>query len=214
MASPTIEQLAAEIEKLKSQPDRIVVIPRERTVSKFSGSGVNQFVEEIRSLWDNRTSSSTKDKLESIFSNIDSEVRSEIRCHPKSVQDDPEKLLTVLLDIYGERRGVSELIGVFYQVHQQNGEAVRSFSHRLKRAFDQLQVRQRQMESRPLEESVLRDQFVSQLRSSLHRRQLKEIVFEKKDVSFFDVRDVAIRWSEEEAEAGSRQSGGAPASSG
>lgn len=198
MAAPTLEELAAELARIKKeQSEKIVIIAKEKTVRKFSGSNARDFVDEIRGLWDSR-SYSGKEKLETVIANVDLDVRAEISCQPDDVQKDPEQLLNVLIEVYGDRRGVSELLALFYQVNQHECETVRAYSHRLKRAFDQLQCRQRQLENRPLEEYVLRDQFIAQLQSTLLRKKLKELVYERKSVTFFDVRDVALRWSEED----------------
>lgn len=197
--SPTIEELAAEVARLKTQPERIIVVPREKTVRKFSGrtSDIESFKLDLDTLWESRQLNK-KEKLETIFSNITETIRDEVRCYPKDVQEDPDRLLAALEVSYGDKRSVSQLLSSFYSIRQSDGESVREFSHRLKRNFDHLVKTQRQHDVRPLDETFLRDHFIEQLNGQISRKRLRELALEKKDVTFYDVRDIAIRWAEDE----------------
>jgi hypothetical protein len=194
-----LEELAAEVARLKAQPERIIIVPREKNVRKFSGghNDIEQFKADLESLWGSRKLS-TKEQLESIFSNVTESIRDEVRCYPKDVQENPERLLAALEISYGDKRSVSQLLSAFYSIRQGDSECVREFSHRLKRSFDNLCQAQKQHGLRPLEETFLRDHFIEQLNGQIIRKRLRELALEKKEVTFYDVRDIAIRWAEDE----------------
>jgi len=193
----SLEELAAKVEQLAKQPEKIVIIPRERDIIRFSGSNVGDFIHEVKAIWDDR-GLDEKGQLDIILRNISSQIKLEVSCQPPEVQGDPKKLLEVLETIYGDKRGVSELLRSFCVLQQEEGETIRDFSHRLKRAFDCLQRRQRVDKLHPVEESLLRDQFISRLRDFSKRRQLQDRVVEKRELSFLDARDIALRWEEGE----------------
>jgi hypothetical protein len=160
--TPTLEELAAEVARLKAQPERIIIVPREKNVRKFSGghNDIELFKADLESLWGSRKLS-TKDQLESI--------RDEVRCYPKDVQENPDRLLAALEISYGDKRSISQLLSAFYSIRQGDSECVREFSHRLKRSFDNLCQAQKQHGLRPLEETFLRDHFIEQLNRKTQR---------------------------------------------
>ena len=196
----TLEDLARQVQELKALPERIVVVQSEKTVKKFtgtpSGPGIEEFADTLSSCWEHRKPG-TKEKLDDILSHVSDAVIDEIHCHPKEVQEDPKKLLEALRQTYSDNRSISQLLGQFYDTRQREGETVRSFSHRLRRSFDNLTKKQKQEKRRPMEEDLLRDHFVSHLRSSILRKKLKEMIAEK-DLEFYDVRQIAVRWADDD----------------
>ena len=215
MSYPQLEDLAAEIDKIKQLPieelvaeiadlkkksevQKIIVVPKERVITRFTGGDVSQFVREVNALWGSRETSK-KEKLDSILENVGETVRAEIGCHPKVIREDPVKLLQALEETYGDRRSVSQLLGKFYGLRQrEDEESVREFSHRLHRVYDTLIKKQAKEGVRPLEERLLRDHFMEAVAPSMLRKKLKEVVHEKKEIDFHDLRDIAIRWAEED----------------
>lgn len=203
MANPPtredFDRLVEELDRLKVREEKIVVIQKEKSVQKFSGSSdsVSDFVSEIKVLFDSRKLSE-KEKVDAIYSSISKSVRDELKCCPPETQKDAALILKTLEETYGDRRCVSDLLGRFYNVQHRDGETVRTYSHRLKGAYDALCERQKALGAAPVEITLLRDHFINQLNSSLLRKKLKERVYETHTLNFYDVRDIAIRWAEDE----------------
>ena len=114
-----------------------------------------------------------------------------------SEQEDPEKLLQLIISTYGESRSPHQLLRVLLDAHQQPGEDVRSFSHRLKSDYDRLVRRQKQLGVYEENDSTLREQFVLGTRDVQLRRILREKVREKDDITFRTLRDTAVSYADD-----------------
>jgi uncharacterized protein YdcH (DUF465 family) len=196
-----IQRLKDELQKLKEKDEKIIVIQKDtvKPIRKFSGSFdcVRDFISEVQAVFDSRKLSDSE-KVDIIHSNLSKSVKDELKCCPPDSQKNAATILDTLLKTYGEKRGVSELLGQFYNVQQRDSETVRAYSHRLNNAFDCLTERQRSLETAPVQMTLLRDHFISHLKSTLLRKKLKERVFEKPSLTFYDVRDMALRWVDDE----------------
>ena len=198
----SLEGLAEEIQQLKTQ--KIVVIPQERTVKKFYGSGqpsVTDFEEQLKALWASRQSGE-EEKKNALMSNVGDNVKEEIYCHPTAKRATAEGILEILREIYGEQKTLSELLGAFYAITQKPSESIREFSHRLNRAY--LNIGDRAAgEAHPLGDKVLRDHFTAKLCSEFLRRKLREEAHKQPETTFLDARNEAIRWAEDSDETSS-----------
>ena len=213
MTEVTLDGLAQELAALKNSAQKILVVPKEKTIRVFSGVGqpsVEEFEREIKSVWASRgleaTQADTKEKVEIIISHVTSYVRSEILCRSAEDRRDPDKVLGILHEVWGEQRSVSQLLGSFYAVTQRGYESVREFSHRLNKAFsDVLKRQEEETEQTPLSSKILRDHFIAGLTSSQLRRCLKAHVHKNPRSTFLEVRDEALRWMEEEEQVDSTE---------
>lgn len=203
--APTEElykKLEDRVKELEEKKKEIIIFHKDTQIRKFSGSVddcVSDFIAQVKALFESRQLKEAE-RIELITSNVSKNVRDELKCCPPETLKSAALILKALESTYGERRCVSELLGQFYNVRQRSSETVRTYSHRLKNAFDALRDRQKALDAAPVELTLLRDHFVSQLNNTLLRKKLKERVYEKQDLSFFDCRDIAIRWAEDEEE--------------
>lgn len=141
--APTLEQLATQTEELKAQ--RIIVLPRERTVQCFLGDNrftVEEFERQVRAVWSSRPGIAESEKLEVVLGNVSRGVRDEVDCHPATERGTGEQVLQILKTVFGETWTISELLGLFYATGQRPGEPVREFSHRVNRAFQEVVKKQ------------------------------------------------------------------------
>lgn len=211
MGEPTLQDLAAELQALRTRGQQIVVIPKERTVKKFWGAteSLRQFEEEVKELWASGPDKTNAEKVSAILNNISDSVRDELECHPKASRENPDSLLKIVKDTYGEKRTLSALLGEFYNTSQRPRESVREYSHSLNKMFRDVQRRQVADEDQALEDKVLRDHFVAKLHSADLRRRLREKVHEKPASTFLEIRDEAVRWTADDE--GSEEVRAAPA---
>ncbi|XP_067309059.1 uncharacterized protein [Pseudorasbora parva] len=116
--------------------ERYVYVPRERKCPRFSGKGsidlltVEDWVEEVRRSLIVRPVP-VAEKALFVYDLLDGEAKAEVKFHPSSDRDDPEKIFTILLDMYGCSQSFVGLQKQFFQRRQLEGESLREYSHAL-----------------------------------------------------------------------------------
>ena len=111
-------------------------------------------------------------------------------------RDDPDRLMQILLHAFGEKRSLPQFLKLFYERKQKDGETLIAFSHGLRELLGR--VTKVDLKAVVDQDKTLRDQFAGNVRDTLLRRELKKFIREHPDLTFLDVREEALRWSEEE----------------
>ena len=125
----------------------VYVIARERSIPCFygketgDGRTAEEFAASIRRCWSGQHLSKAG-RLDVLYHNLGPLVKDELRCQSPAVQEDPDKALEKIVEIFGERRTTSELAQVLQTIRQESGERCRNYSHRCQRAFLVLRHRQ------------------------------------------------------------------------
>lgn len=177
-----------------------VYVPRERKCSRFSGKRsvdmlpVEDWVEEVRSALIVRPVP-VAEKALFVCDLLDGEAKAEIKFRPLHDRDDPEKVFSVLLDLYGCSQSLVSLQKQFFQRRQQEGESLREYSHALMALMEAMKRKNLQGICDP--DFTLRDQFIEHMRDGNLRRELKRQVRSNVELSFLEVRAEAIRWVDE-----------------
>ncbi|KAL8600550.1 hypothetical protein ACOMHN_005044 [Nucella lapillus] len=122
----------------------------------------------------------------------------DLDCYPKEHLETLENIWNILEKAYGDQRPVQQLLTTFNSLTQYPGEGVRDFSNRVNKAFRDLTARQRAEGQRPLDEQILRDQFISGLQDGILMRQVRAKTMEGPGLSFIDVRSYVIKWELQE----------------
>lgn len=183
-----------------SASERYVYIPRERKCPRFSGRKsidtftVEDWVEEVRRSLIIRPAPIAERAL-FVYDLLDGEAKAEVKFHPPSNRDDPEKIFSILLDLFGCSQSFVGLQKQFFQRHQQEGESLREYSHALMALMEGMKRKNLQGICNP--DFTLRDQFIEHMRDSNLRRELKRQVRRNVEMSFLEVRAEAIRWADE-----------------
>ena len=127
------EQLAQfQVSSTTRPVSQLLYVPRERKIRSFSGHegdlGVQEFVADIQSLFRAR-SMSPEEQCDLILSHLEGSARHEVRYRPgEATRSPPQCILDILLDVFGEKRSVSQLQEQFYLRKQLDGETIRSYS--------------------------------------------------------------------------------------
>ena len=156
------------------------------------------FEDEVRRAWRSIPEADLQRRVDVLVCNLGQEVRSWLTCVPADVRADPERLLNQLKEEYGEKRQPLQLLQLVLQMRPLSGESVKSYSHRLKGAWDTLINRQYQLREPPYAESTIRDHFINTLPDPRHRRDLRDLVVTDPAKTFLDVRSQAIRCDDSE----------------
>lgn len=177
--------------------ERLLYIPRERKCPFFRGTSgipIEDWVDEVRATLRCRKLS-VVDQAYFIFDHLEGEAKDEIRYRTRAEREDPEKILSILQELYGCARSYVSLQQCFFSRKQQDGESLQEFSHALNCLMEKVQrCAPRKMADAP---TLLRDQFVEHVLDPNLRRELKRLVREEPRCTLIDIRAEAIRWERE-----------------
>ncbi|XP_041960343.1 uncharacterized protein LOC121718953 [Alosa sapidissima] len=179
---------------------RYVYVPRERKYPKFSGTPgtdcppVEEWVEEVRKCLQARHMSSNEQAY-FVYDLLEGEAKLEIKLRPATDRADPEKIVRILSETFGCTHSYIEAQQKIFQCRQREGETVREFSHSLMALMEICQRKNSNALSNP--DSVLRDQFVENVRDKMLRRELKQFIRLNPVSTFLDVRREAFRWADD-----------------
>ena len=194
------EQLAQfQLSSATRPVSQLLYVLRERKIRSFSGQvgdlGVQEFVADIQSLFRAR-SMSPEEQCDLILSHLEGSARHEVRYRPGEATRSPQRILDILLDVFGEKRSVSQLQEQFYLRKQLDGETIRSYSAVLLELLEVLTRKDPRSVNDP--DRVLAEHFAEGSRDRILRREIKQQLRQRPDIPFIDLREEAIRWSEEE----------------
>lgn len=176
---------------------RYVYVPRERKYPKFSGSPgpecppVEEWVEEVRKCLQARHMSPSEQAY-FVYDLLEGEAKLEIKLRSATDRADPERIFSILLETFGCVHSYIEAQQKFFQCRQREGETLREFSHSLMVLMEICQRKNSNAISNP--DSVLRDQFVENVRDKMLRRELKQFIRLNPGSRFLDVRRESFRW--------------------
>ena len=184
-------------------PTRVerVYIEREPRIRPFLGDRdeekVTAFVTEVKRSWRRIPETDVDARFDIIRDNLGPDVLVELDCQDPTDQSTPEKLLKLIIKVYGETRSPHQLLRVLLEQHQTPGEDIRAFSHRLKLDFDRLVRRQVQLELPEESDNTIREQFVLGVRDVHLRRVLREKIRSTPLTTFRALRDIAVSYADD-----------------
>ena len=56
---------------------------------------------------------------------------------PKEDRENPDGILNILLEAFGEKRSLPQLLKLFYETRERDGESLRAYSHSLRELLNQ-----------------------------------------------------------------------------
>lgn len=177
--------------------DRMVYVPRERKCPVFRGTvgiGIAEWVDEVRASMRARGLTSVEQAY-FIYDHLEGEAKNEIKYRSRAEREDPDRILSILQEMYGCTQSYVALQEKFFSRKQMEGESLQEYSHALFRLMNEV------LESAPdtmfNSAILLRDQFVEHVIDPALRRALKQIVRAHPCYTLLDIRKEAIRWERE-----------------
>lgn len=187
-----------ELQRLRTAPAApTFVVQRERKLRRFSGTAeplLADWVEEARSCISAQNLSGEA-AANFIFSYLDGAARVEIRGQPSEVREDAEKILVALEEVYGDKENANQLLRRFFYRRQLPGEPITSYSHGLIDIADR--IHRLAPKSVAERDTMLRDQFVENVRDVHLRWELKRRIEANGAIDFLSLRKVAMQWADE-----------------
>ena len=178
-------------------PDRLLYAPRERKCPIFRGTtgiGIVEWVEEVRASMRARRLAPV-DQAYFIYDHLERPAKDEIKYRPKEDREDPERVLSILQEVYACGMSYVALQKDFFSRKQLDGESLQEYSHALFELMEK--IMRNSPQAMPNSSVLLRDQFVEHVNDPDLRRALKQFVRAKPTATLLDVRGEAIRWERE-----------------
>ncbi|KAI2662619.1 Retrovirus-related Pol polyprotein [Labeo rohita] len=177
--------------------DHFVYVPRERKCPIFRGTlgiGIAEWVEEVRASMRAR-GLILVEQAYFIYDHLEGEAKNEIKYRPSVESEDPDKILSILLEMYGCPQSYVALQEEFFSRKQLEGESLQEYSHALFKLMNE--VLESSPDAMPSSATLLRDKFVEHVIDPALRRALKQTVRAHPDFTLLDIRKEAIRWEQE-----------------
>ena len=130
-----------------------------------------------------------------IYDHLEGEAKDEIRYRPRADRENPDRILTILQDLYGCSKTYVSLQQSFFSRKQLEGESLQEFSHALYCLMEKIE--RSAPDGMPNATTLLRDQFVEHVFDTDLRRELKRVVRQHPSYSLLEIRTEAIRWERE-----------------
>ena len=189
---------SAEDEVKRFHHDRnVVYVHKDRKVSKFSGYNipVEDWIEDVTIVMYSRDMT-RQERADLIYSNLEGSAKDELKYRSHIVRQSPEQILEILQDAFGVKDNITKLQKNFLDRAQKPNETLREYSYVLMDLMSK--ITKRDSAWIPNREKTLSDQFSQNVRDTMLRKHLKQIVRIRPDIPFLDLREEAIMWSEEE----------------
>lgn len=130
-----------------------------------------------------------------IYDHLEGEAKEEVKYLSQLECEDPEKILTILQELYGCSKSYVALQEEIFSRRQLEGESLQQFSHALLCLMEK--AVKNAPGGMPISSFLLRDEFVEHVADPALRRELKVTVRNHSTCTLLDVRKEAIRWERE-----------------
>lgn len=202
----TEQQEALSLAKLvieqQAKAQTAVYIPRERKLPDFGGNPtkagdmtVDEWVAAMKSAFQVMRVPE-EDCAELVKQHLKDEARATVKFLLPGEKPSAKDIFDILLDTYGDKVPVGTRLKEFYDRKQQPGEMTRPYAYDLQERLNR--ILRRDPDRIPNADAVLKEQLVLGLRDDFLRREMKKRVKEERGLSFIDLMQAAITWSEEE----------------
>ena len=189
----TLKEVQQELDaqKLKmATANTPIVLQRDRKLRRYDGTNetCEEWIDEARDCIKVQQLTA-KHAAHYVTSSLSGHARSELKCHPEAVRDDAEKIFDVLRFCYGVKDSSNELLRRFVTRVQRHDESIEDFSHGLVEVMEMLKKHANERET------MLKEQLMENV-SDLHlRHELRKQNIQKQDMTFIELRKIAVCWS-------------------
>ena len=183
---------------------QFVVVAQDSVVQPFSGTREQRelasFLEDLDELWEQRPDLTDKGRARRAWGLLAGPVKKELRTQGLGAESSYSEMVKALKTTYGDRRPVSQLTTAFFTCRQEGYESVRSYSQRLHDSFLTLRSAQRRDGCHQLEPSQLPARLIEGLQCQNTRQWLRQSLVMRPEMSFLELRELAISMQAEAAE--------------
>lgn len=180
-------------------PTATVNIPRDRKCPDFSGKTGDPNVEE----WISAMQSvlrvmkiPAEDQSEFVKQHLKDEAKLTVKYMVKDEDQSAKKIYDELRKTYGDKVPLGTRLKEFYDRKQMPGETIRSYAYDLQEKL--MRIQRRDQKRVPAVDLMLKEQLALGLRDDILRREIKRRLKGDETLTFAELMEEAIAWSEEE----------------
>lgn len=174
-----VTQESRKIPKLKGRPET------EGDIE------VDEWIDDVRRQIHSRHMTK-KEQCSFIMDHLKGAVKSEIRYRVPKEENDPEKILTLIHEVFGHPDTVTHLQEQFYKRAQREGETLHEFSLALMKLLDRVIKKDPSWEK--IKDKTMKGKFTEGVLDKHLQRELRKVNIEDPDLPFWEFRDNAIKW--------------------
>ena len=156
--------------------------------------GWSSSIMEVKTTFEAREMASAE-RVDFIMSHLEGPAKKEVQMYSKKDRSNPDFLLDVLAQAFGEKRSSSQFLKLFYEQRKKESEKLQAYLY----SFNELlkNATKADPKTAPDPEKTLQDRFADNVRDPFLQKELKKFI-RKCNPSFLDLREEALHWSEEE----------------
>ncbi|KAL2086778.1 hypothetical protein ACEWY4_017837 [Coilia grayii] len=186
-------------QQINKPPSSTVYIPRDRKCSDFSGKQGEVKVEEWISLMKSALQVMkipAEDQAEFVKQHLKDEAKLTVKYMVKDIDQSATKIFDALCETYGDKVPIGTRLKEFYDRKQMTGETIHSYAYDLQEKL--MSIQRRDSKRVPDADLMLKEQLALGLRDDILRREIKKRLKENEGLTFSELMQDAISWSEEE----------------
>lgn len=179
-----------------------VYIPRDRKLPEFSGCqakpgelSVDEWIISMKSAL-KVMKIPEEDKILFVKQYLKDEAKMTVKFVLNEGEKSVDEIFETLNQTYGDKIPIGSRLKEFYDRKQMPGETIRSFAYDLQGKLTI--IRNRESSRVPDADGILKEQLVLGFRDDLLRREMKRLAKTEKGMTFIELMQEAITWSEEE----------------
>ena len=191
------ETLASAFSNLKYQRAPTIKLTKFRGApSKTGDPTLKEWLDDLDT-YAGQLSLTDKEKVSATVDHLAGSAREEVLCCPLKDRDEFSKLRELLRLRFGSPETVQSLNHAFYSREQLEGESLTDFSRSIMRLYDRMEAMATDSKEKAalnqLREGALKEQFVRGVSDPSVRRELRRLVVDHPESTFFELRNLALR---------------------
>ncbi|XP_076464568.1 uncharacterized protein LOC143296491 [Babylonia areolata] len=135
-----------------------------------------------------------------VYSHLQGTTRRKLMLWDLEETNIPEKVIDILLGVFGDGQRVTTLLSTFFSREQLLKESILDYSHDLRSLERTIQMKT----TGDLTNEMLRDHFIDGLRNPLLKRELRRVVRQGPQITFIQARNETL-WQELEEDKQQQQ---------
>lgn len=196
-----IKQLEETLQQSKDRVEELdrrqmpMVINRDKKISNFSGKEVEEWIDSVQNYVERLPTEPQKVRF--IVDHLDRHPKAEIRLRINTDKATSKEVFKVLAEVFSDRDTTVQLQQKFFSRDQKKDETLVNYSCELMEMMINLKSKAPKIFIDT--DSILKERFAEGVKDVQLRRELRRLNTEQPTLMFWELRDRAASWIEEDA---------------
>ena len=200
-----LEETEKELDESKAKleekaPRTPIYMTKDRKFDKFDGTGnFQEWSDELFTYIDSRFKDKESYKINFISEHLSGRAKREVKFRLDLNSTTVDDIYSVLNSVFGVRESVTQLLQVFFGRNQTTSENTEDYAYALMEIMTKLRCKDKKRFADS--DEMMKEKFADGLTDVSLRRELKRLNMERPDLKFYELRDRARRWLDEDVSA-------------